>query len=84
MHKDLPFDPNKLKRRRKHTVVNTKRFHTAFAKRQYMSQSAYIYNKVNKRLDIYHRSAHNCKEIVVEWLKTLSYEETENILKRIV
>lgn len=83
MHKTLPFSPGKLKKRRKDIVAYAPRVHTVFAQRQYTTQAAYIYNKLNQKLNIYPMLLYNCKNTVTGWLKTITYEETELILTRI-
>lgn len=84
MHKSLPVELNKLNRRRKNVVAHKERIRTVFAERQYSGQSIFIYNKINKTLNIYNKKTYECKEILENWLKTLTYEETENLLKRII
>jgi hypothetical protein len=83
-HKNLPFDSSNLSNKRRHNVAPSGRIRTAFAERQYSAQSVFIYKIINKKFNIYCKKTYECKELVVEWLKTLNYEETEDILKRMM
>jgi hypothetical protein len=84
IHRGLPFELKKLNRRRNHTVAHSEGVHKAFGERQYRCQSGFIYNKVNKALNIYPETTPNCKKKVTKWLKSLTYQDTENILKRVI
>lgn len=81
-HKTLTY-VNRPHKRRKDVVAPVSILRTAFARRQYLGQSSYIYNKINKTLVIYPMLSHNCKKTVTEWLSSLTYDEVENLLVRI-
>lgn len=83
LHKALPYSKPQQDRRRGGIVVHTSKVRTTLAKRQYVTQASYIYNKINAKIKIYPRLLSECKRLLTEWLKTLSYEDTENILTRI-
>jgi hypothetical protein len=53
---------------------------TAFSRRFFGSLGSFLYNKINKQLNIYHRSKYECKKITTAWLKTLDYDNTEKLL----
>lgn len=82
VHKTLLFDPSKLLSRRIVTVAFSFPRRTVFAKRQFASQSVYIYNIINRRFNIYPMLRYECKNAVFKWLITLTHDETEMILKR--
>jgi hypothetical protein len=84
LHKKLTFNPKLLTRRRKHNVAPVPTTKSTFAKRQYAVQSAYLYNTLNKTLSIYPMLLYKCKTTLIEWLKSLSYVETEDLLYRVV
>lgn len=83
-HKKVPYDPSQINKRRKGTVIQSPSIRTEFARRQYNSQSAHIYNSINQKLNLYPMISYECTKVVTEWLKTLSYDNTETILKRLI
>lgn len=83
LHKTLPFTPTRPKKRRNDIVAHSPRVRTVFARRQYTTQASYIYNKLNLEINIYPKLLQECKKTLTEWLKPLSYEETESILVRV-
>lgn len=83
LHKTLSFDPSRLDKRRKDIVAHSPRVRTVFARRQYNTQSTYIYNKLNLILDIYPMLRYECKNTISEWLKSQTYDEIELLLTRI-
>lgn len=80
LHKTLTFNSSHLNRRQKHNVAALSTAKSVFARRQFAAQSASVYNKINKMLNIYHLQGYKCKKIIIEWLKKLNYEETEALL----
>lgn len=80
-HKSLIYNPESEGKRRKAPAVPRVPVKTAFAKRQQASQSFYVYNFLNKHLNIYPKTNKQCKMAVFEWLKGKDYAEIENILK---
>lgn len=81
-HKSLPYNPCFRLKRRNYTVAKTETVKTSFAKKQYPRQSAYLYNIINKELDIYSLTHRECKKTLTEWLKTKSYDEIESLLQK--
>ncbi|KAJ8704619.1 hypothetical protein PYW07_011807 [Mythimna separata] len=66
--------------RLKHNVFPPERHRTAFAKRQYYVISTIMYNFLNKKLKIYSCLKRQCKTLIRDYLQTLDYEKTEDIL----
>jgi hypothetical protein len=83
LHKTLKYTKSILPKRRKNIVAPLTTCRSAFAKRQYLSQSVCLYNKINTNLQIHQLQQYKCKKVVAEWLKTLTYDETELLLSRI-
>ncbi|KAG7303781.1 hypothetical protein JYU34_010677 [Plutella xylostella] len=79
-HKCLPFDPTLLKKRRKDIILKLPTVRTTFASIQYNTRSAYLYNKLNKQTYIYNKNFRECKNLVIKFIQTLTYDETENLL----
>lgn len=81
-HSNLIFDPDILNKRRKHAVsVLPKQSNTSFIQRFFIFLGPYLYNKVNKLIPIYSLNKISLKKVVTKWLLTLSYDETEDLLK---
>lgn len=83
-HKTVPFNESTRKKRRSDIVATSPYVRTVFARRQYVSQSIFIYNKLNKILKIYPMQLYTCKQILKQWLRSLTYNEVEGLLTRIV
>lgn len=83
LKRSIPINLSNQEKRRKDIVAHSPRVRTAFARRQYATQSAYIYNKINFKLNFHFEASHVGKKMIADWLKTLSYEETEQILDRL-
>jgi hypothetical protein len=84
LHKTLECNPTLLTRRRKNTVAPLTAYKSLFAKRQYKTRSAYLYNKINVKINIYQQNKYNGKKSLTEWLKMLSYEDTELLLNLVL
>lgn len=82
-HKYLPYDLTLLNKRRRDIVAQLPTIKTAFASRQYLSNSGFLYNKINKLLYIYDKNYQECKKLLAKWLLSKSYEETEALLEHI-
>lgn len=74
-------DKQLAKKRLQYNVCTQKRFRTAFINKFLCFQGARLYNNLNKTLSFFHNSKSECKKILTNWLKTLTYEETEHLLK---
>lgn len=81
LHRSLPFYPSLATKRRKNTVATSPRTRTKFARRQFSSQSACIYNKIHKILDVYSLNARECKNKIEKWLISLSYADIEKLIQ---
>lgn len=77
-HKSLTYNPTS---KRRNDIVASCSVKTTFAMHQYKKQSVFIYNKVNKVLNIYPMLLYEMKKKVTEWLLTLNYEEVEELFK---
>jgi hypothetical protein len=84
-HSTLPLEntsmTNYRTRRNSHKVCATVPHRTAFAARQYYVRSSYLYNKMNKILNIYPYTLRKLKLVVKDWLLTQNYCETEDLLR---
>jgi hypothetical protein len=78
----LYYDPElHNKKRRKHKVCATRRFNTATSQKLFGFLSAHLYNKLNKILNIYPLTRFACKLTMFNYLKSLDYQATENLIK---
>lgn len=82
LHKTLPYKAQQKynKRRRNNNVAPLPICKSAFAKRQFSYQTAFLYNRINKETSIYSMHHHNCKKTLTNMLKKLNYEQTEALL----
>ena len=71
LHKDL---------RRKGRVCRTVQFNCSHSRNFFFFLGPYLYNKLNNTLDIYPLTKFKCKTSVTTYLKTLDYQQTENLL----
>lgn len=80
-HSHLTYDRLLVKdKRRKGSVCPALNFRTSLSHNFVCFLGPYIYNKANTMLSIYPLPRAKCKAVVVNWLKTLTYQETENLL----
>lgn len=79
-HKNTTIDLNILQKRNAYSVIKPKTVRTNFASKQFSAQSVNLYNKVNRILNIYSLTYRECKRTLTIWLKSLTYEEIENLL----
>lgn len=84
LHKTLSYNPEILTKRRIDRVFTTNPVKTAYAAKQYLTRSTYLYKIINKKVNIYNLPYYDCKKKLTIWLKSLSYTETENLLKKII
>lgn len=83
VHKSLPYlpsDPSVLSRRRKYAIASLPPTKSMFAKRQFPTQSARMYNAINREIDIHSLKLYKLKTTLITWLKSLNYEETESLV----
>lgn len=80
-HTQMPYDPTIYERRRRSDLVCATPIHrTVFASRHFKVFGCCIYNKVNKILNIYPNSKRIIKEKIKQWLLTLDYTKTEDLI----
>lgn len=77
-HHITPYDP--ISKRRKDRICHIPFPKLTFTKRHNAYLGPYLYNKINKILPIHHISYHECNLKLTDYLKSLSYDETENLL----
>ena len=78
-HSKLKFDPKLNIQRRKDTVCPSIHTRTFFINKFQCYLGPTLYNKINKILNIYPLNLYNLKSALTIWLKTLNYDETENL-----
>lgn len=79
-HRTLPYDESLLTRRHGHAVSRVRPCHTAFARRQTVSLSSKLYNKINNLVPLYSSNLYEIKIKLKKWLQGLTYSDTENLL----
>lgn len=85
LHSHTNFDRNSYLNKRTIRHVNIPdTCRTVFAQRQRASLSAFLYNKLNKQLNFYPLSLHECKCKIRKWLLSLNYEQTEKLTEALV
>lgn len=80
-HATLRYNPVLSLKRRSDRVCNIEPYKSVFALRCFRYMSPMLYNKVNKTLNIFPMTVSACNRSVTKWLKSLSYDETESLLK---
>lgn len=83
VHKNNALDITILSKRTHYNVIKTDTVGTTFAAKQFVTQSARLYNKINRILNIYPMTLKECKNTVTKWLKTLNYKQTEDLFVEI-
>lgn len=77
-HRSVPCpDPG---RRSKMPVCPSKFCRTSFARKQFVALSIKIYNELNKKLNIGKLNRHDLKNTLTDWLLTMNYTKTEELL----
>lgn len=80
-HSQTTYDPELTKgKRRKGTVCRAQTFRTSLSHNFSCFLGPFIYNKLNNTLSIYPLPRFKCKLTVTNWLKTLNYQQTEDLL----
>ncbi|KAJ8732469.1 hypothetical protein PYW07_015068 [Mythimna separata] len=80
-HSALPFDPVPSDRRRKDLVCIKPQTRHAFARRFYVFLGPFLYNRLNKVLSFYNFRYKKCSKMISEYLLTLNYIDTEQLLE---
>lgn len=78
-HKSIPYVPH-LPTRRQKNVACSKSIKTTFASRQFSYRSSFLFNKINKKLNIYKVNYTTAKKLLEEWVQLKPYDEIESIL----
>lgn len=80
-HSQTPYDSSHQKRHRRADIVcRSELFHTEHTHRFFCFLGPYLYNNLNLHLQIYPMTKIKCKIAVQTWLKSKTYEETEELL----
>lgn len=80
-HSQLSYVPGLVRdKRRKGNICERKTLKTSLSHKFYGFLGNFLYNKLNTKLDIYHLRLKDCKSTVSEYLKSLDYHETEDML----
>ena len=82
-HSQLPYSKvaGVTNRRRANRVCDSKFCRLLLSKRHFLYAAPVIYNKVNKLLGIFPLTSRECKSRITTWLKSLSYHDTEKLMK---
>ena len=77
--------PNPQSQVKRTCIIQRKNIcHTSLAQRFYYFLGSYLYNKANNFLSMERDSVHTCKQKLKSWLSSLSYNDTETLLKPLV
>lgn len=80
-HSITKYDPGRLKdKRRRDTVCQAQPYHTSLSRNFFHFIGPFLYNRLNKKLSIFHQNNYECKKCVTAFLKNLTYEDTEKLL----
>jgi hypothetical protein len=79
-HKHQPYDPETAGRRRRHAIVCIPQINTNFASVQTNYRSAVLYNKINSYIYIHNKPFYECKQMLVSWLNTQTYDSLETFI----
>lgn len=80
-HTHLPYDPQTTNSKRRSDIVCAlEKRRTTVASRHFYFISSLLYNRLNRQLNIYPLTYYKCKLKCVEWLQSLSYQDTEDLL----
>jgi len=80
-HSQLKFDSNYNNKRRKHDVCSNVNYRTKFSGKFFCFLGSYLYNKLNNILKFYPLTKYESKKIITDWLLSLDYKATEDLLK---
>lgn len=80
-HTEIGFSPVPSGKRRKDLVCTNPQTQHAFTNRFYLFQGPYLYNKFNRLLKLYSVSLNRCNRMVIEYLQSLNYSDTEKLLE---
>lgn len=69
----------KILGRRRDKVFESNHCRTAFAQKHRSFLAPYIYNKINKNINIRDLTVNECKSKVNKYVQSLTYDQTENL-----
>lgn len=78
-HKHLTFDFSKTLSRRGDKICQIPKYNTFFMHKFQCCLGPTLYNKINNSIKIYHQNYNTCKISVAKWLKSLTYNEVEDL-----
>lgn len=79
-HCSVPYDPSIERGKRRPNVMRHSELHSNFSHKSFSFLGCFLYNKLNKILNLFSMDTRSCKQSVSIWLQTLNYEETEKLL----
>lgn len=79
-HSNLPYNSNNEHIRKQHNVIKFNVTKTKFASVQYTFRAIYLYNKINKKINIYKKHLYEVKRDVTIWLEQSTYNDIENFI----
>lgn len=80
-HKTAINAASQSKRSARRNIWKTPHTKTTFAQRAFSFKGAYVYQYLDRKLDILQLSRYVCRNKVSTWLMALGYEETEKVVK---
>lgn len=83
-HKLLHYNSDDDNPRRRSRVCHSVTCRTELARRHHEVFANFIYNKINKLVNIYPLPTFKVRTVIIEFLKKLSYEDTEQLIRGIV
>lgn len=78
-HPEVPSHCDARKRSNR-DIIQTEKHSTTFARNHFYIISSILYNRLNKKLHLSYLNKFELINRVQNWLKTLTYEETEELL----
>lgn len=83
-HSELSYDQTIISEKRRKFAICYIKPHSDFARKSYSILGNILYNIANKILNIYPLTKRLCTAKVSKWLEDLNYEQTENILSKMI
>lgn len=80
-HRVTPYNVHATRKRTITNVCPSVKLNSASARRQHLYLAGFVYNKVNKLLNINSLTQNHLKNKIKIWLQSLDYEYTEKILQ---
>lgn len=83
VHRAVTFSNNLVEpNKRRNIPAYVPYVKTKFGNHQFANQSKYLYNVINKILNIYSLNLFECKKAITAWLRSLNYDSTEALMQR--